>query len=574
MGITRDDQIGPRCQRSGQHLVIGRIARDGEYTAYTAAGFPAFYLQTSVSQKTSAASTVLSTTAYNAANKYPHPTTVNLSSTIDYEQYGYDANANLTSLRKRSGQSITLAYDNLGRLLSRTYPSSADNVAYTYDLLGRRLTATGASAADNVSYVWDNAGRLLSTTANGRTLSYLVDATGNRTRTTWPEATPFYVTTDFDALNRPSAIKELGVTSLASYAYDDLSRRTTVTLGNGTTTTYGYDSQAALSSLAHNLTGTAQDQTYGYTRNQAREIATHSWSNDLYGYTRNQAREIATHSWSNDLYQWPVTGNVANGTKSYTANGLNQYTAAAGATVTHDSNGNITGDGSWTYGYDLDRCLRRHGAGNLNALKPQEPAVVHKAFKSYEPGYVHMDVKYLPQMQDENSRRYLFVAIDRATRWVFVQLKTNKTAASAQAFLKALHKACPIRIAKLLTDNGKEFTDRLFASREREPSGNHEFDQLCKELGIEHRLTKPRTPRTNGMVERFNGRIADVLKTHRFNSREDMEQTLVRYVALYNHQLPQSALKSNTPMQAMKEWYQAHPHLFQKRPYDRPGCDT
>jgi hypothetical protein len=51
----------------------------------------------------------------------------------------------------------------------------------------------------------------------------------------------------------------------------------------------------------------------------------------------------------------------------------------------------------------LDRCLRRHGAGNLNALKPQEPAQPHKAFKSYEPGYVHMDVKYLPQMQDESS---------------------------------------------------------------------------------------------------------------------------------------------------------------------------
>ena len=157
---------------------------------------------------------------------------------------------------------------------------------------------------------------------------------------------------------------------------------------------------------------------------------------------------------------------------------------------------------------------------------------------------------------------------------MFVQLKTNKTAASAQAFLKALHKACPLKITKLLTDNGKEFTDRLFASREREPSGNHEFDQLCKELGIEHRLTRPRTPRTNGMVERFNGRIADVLKTHRFNSREDMEQTLLRYVALYNHQLPQSALKSKTPMQAMKEWYQTHPHLFHKRPYDRPGCDN
>lgn len=57
-----------------------------------------------------------------------------------------------------------------------------------------------------------------------------------------------------------------------------------------------------------------------------------------------------------------------------------------------------------------------------------------------------------------------------------------------------------------------------------------------------------------------------------FNSREDLEQTLLRYVALYNHQLRQSALKSKTPMQTMKDWYHSHPHLFQKRPHDRPGC--
>lgn len=44
----------------------------------------------------------------------------------------------------------------------------------------------------------------------------------------------------------------------------------------------------------------------------------------------------------------------------------------------------------------LDRCLRRHGVGNLNALKPAPPQESHKAFKSYEPGFVHMDVKYLP----------------------------------------------------------------------------------------------------------------------------------------------------------------------------------
>ena len=44
----------------------------------------------------------------------------------------------------------------------------------------------------------------------------------------------------------------------------------------------------------------------------------------------------------------------------------------------------------------------------------------------------------------------------------------------------------------------KEFTDRLFASRARAPAGTHEFDQLCTELGIEHRLTPPKSPQTNG----------------------------------------------------------------------------
>ena len=222
----------------------------------------------------------------------------------------------------------------------------------------------------------------------------------------------------------------------------------------------------------------------------------------------------------------------------------------------------------------LDRCLRRHGVGNLNALKPKEPATARKGFKAYQPGFLHIDVKYLPQMPDASSRRYLFVAIDRATRWVFVRIMSSKTAANARRFLRELASACPIKISKILTDNGKEFTDRLFSSRAREASGEHEFDQLCAELDIEHRLTKPRSPQTNGMVERFNGRIADVLKTNRFVSGEDLEKTIMRYVGLYNTQLPQSALASRTPVQAMKDWYKSNPELFSKRPGNHPGCDT
>jgi len=266
--------------------------------------------------------------------RYPMPASAGSSSTTDYEQFTYNAVGSVLTHRKRSGETVTLAYDNLQRLTGRTYPSTADNVAFTYDLLGRRTQAKYADNSHTASYVWDAAGRMTGTTAGGKTLAFQYDPAGNRTRTTWPD-TAFYTTTSYDALNRPTSINELGSVSLATYAYDDLSRRTTVTLGNGTTTTYTYGAQGSLSGLTHDLAGTAQDITYAYTR--------------------NQVQEIVGQSWSTDAYQW--TG-YANGTKSYTSNGLNQYTAAAGATLSYDNRGNLTGDGVWTYAYDADNKLK------------------------------------------------------------------------------------------------------------------------------------------------------------------------------------------------------------------------
>lgn len=219
----------------------------------------------------------------------------------------------------------------------------------------------------------------------------------------------------------------------------------------------------------------------------------------------------------------------------------------------------------------LDRLLRRRGHSRLPTVdKPANPT---QPFKAYEPGYVHIDVKYLPQMADETARRYVFVAIDRATRWVFIAIKAHRTAAAARAFLKALDKAAPFHIRTILTDNGKEFTDRLFGKRAKDASGEHEFDQLCESLDIEHRLTKPRTPRTNGMVERFNGRIEQVLRSHHFNSGEDLQATLMRYVWLYNQHLPQKALNHETPLQALKRWQASHPDLFSKQVRNHPGPD-
>jgi transposase InsO family protein len=220
----------------------------------------------------------------------------------------------------------------------------------------------------------------------------------------------------------------------------------------------------------------------------------------------------------------------------------------------------------------LDRLLRRRGHARLpvpdKAFSPYQP------FRAYEPGYVHIDLKYLPQMADETARRYVFVAIDRATRWVFIAIKNHKTATAARAFLNAVHKAAPFVIRTLLTDNGKEFTDRLFGQRAKAASGQHEFDALCESLGIEHRLTKPKSPQTNGMVERFNGRLAQVLRSHHFNSADDLEKTLHRFVWLYNQHLPQKALKHETPVQALKRWQGSHPHLFSKEVRNHAGPDT
>ncbi|TDX30075.1 integrase-like protein [Rhodovulum visakhapatnamense] len=131
-----------------------------------------------------------------------------------------------------------------------------------------------------------------------------------------------------------------------------------------------------------------------------------------------------------------------------------------------------------------------------------------------------------------------------------------------------------MRIARVLTDNGRAFTDRLFGLRKRAATGQHEFDLLRAELGIEHRLAPPMRPQTNGMVERFNGRIGDVLQSHRFQSGEDLEQTLLRYVDLYSTQFPQSALKRQTPVATLKDRQRQRPELFRKRVYNLAGCDS
>ena len=223
----------------------------------------------------------------------------------------------------------------------------------------------------------------------------------------------------------------------------------------------------------------------------------------------------------------------------------------------------------------LDRCLRRHGVSDLKSLQPllEGTAKPVKTFKDYEPGFLHIDIKYLPQMPDETQRRYLFVAIDRATRWVFMRTYRDQSERGSTDFLRRLKRAAPMKIKTILTDNGSQFTDR-FTSTAKTPSGQHVFDLACVSLDIEHRLCPPRHPQTNGMVERFNGRISDIVNQTRFASAAELDDTLSHYLSTYNHLIPQRALKHQSPIQALQKWRSEKPELFVKRVYKQPGLDS
>lgn len=220
----------------------------------------------------------------------------------------------------------------------------------------------------------------------------------------------------------------------------------------------------------------------------------------------------------------------------------------------------------------LGRLLRREGISKLSEMIPSEQKTAHKQFKDYDPGFLHVDIKYLPQMPDEIARSYLFVAIDRATRWVFIEIYPEKTAACAADFMERLQQACPFKIQKVLTDNGTEFTDRFTRQRTQNEAENmnmrtsknstHAFEHYCCEHGIEHRLTRPYTPKTNGMVERFNGRIATLLKTTRFKSSTELHQILRSYHQTYLSCFRQRVLNGQTPCEKVEQYRKSHPHLF------------
>jgi transposase InsO family protein len=160
------------------------------------------------------------------------------------------------------------------------------------------------------------------------------------------------------------------------------------------------------------------------------------------------------------------------------------------------------------------------------------------------------------------------VAIDRATRLVYLWVYEHKNKEAATDFLRRCLEFFPFQIEKLLTDNGREFTLNGFKNRwGTQTTTVHPFEQLCREREIEHRKTKPYTPKTNGMVERANGLIKEnTTKQHRYQNPQQMKDDLRCWFIHYNFYRRHRRLGRITPYQAVCRWYQKQPQLFLKEP--------
>jgi RHS repeat-associated protein len=262
------------------------------------------------------------------------------SSTTDYEQLTLDTGGNVTSRRLRDGTSIGLSYDALGRLAGKDLPGTEPDVTFAYDAMSRMISAS--QTGNSLGFTFDALGRNLTQIGPQGTVTSTYDIAGRRTRIAHPDG--FYVDQDYLVTGEMTGIRENGATSgagvLATYAYDDLGRRTSLTRGDGSVQSYTFDNVSRLTQLADNLAGTTYDQTLGFSYNVVSQIASTTRSNDSYAWSGHGA-----------------------GSTNYSANGLNQLASVGSTTPTYDMKGNMTSDGTKTFGYSSENLLTSSTGG-------------------------------------------------------------------------------------------------------------------------------------------------------------------------------------------------------------------
>ena len=229
----------------------------------------------------------------------------------------------------------------------------------------------------------------------------------------------------------------------------------------------------------------------------------------------------------------------------------------------------------------LHRCLQRHGISRLPDVEGNKPS--KRKFKAYPIGYFHIDIA---EVQTAEGRLYLFVAIDRTSKFAFTELHAKATTRVAADFLHALVKAVPYKIHTVLTDNGTHFTDprgETWSPAEikqmierKEPFRAHAFEYACALADIDHRLTKPKHPWTNGQVERMNRTIKEAtVRRFHYDTADQLRSHLADLVTAYNFAKRLKTLKGLTPYEFICKAWTKEPKRFTLNPLQQmPGLNT
>lgn len=194
---------------------------------------------------------------------------------------------------------------------------------------------------------------------------------------------------------------------------------------------------------------------------------------------------------------------------------------------------------------------------------------INQKFKKYDPWFIHVDITYWPKI--DNKKRYLHVAIDRATRIIYFELHDNKRADTAALFLKNAINFFPFGITKVLTDCGKEYTLKYTKTKKDWIKLYWDFDKICDEFWIEHRTTRPYTPQTNWMVEKSNDTIKNgTFKKYKYENLQEMKDSLFIFLKFYNLERRHGWLRAEiwvkTPYEALKYWFELLPEIFKETP--------
>ncbi len=151
------------------------------------------------------------------------------------------------------------------------------------------------------------------------------------------------------------------------------------------------------------------------------------------------------------------------------------------------------------------------------------------------------------------------MAIDRTSKSAFIQLHEKATRRVAGDFLRALIAAVPYKVHTVLTDNGTHFLPRPAIPVRPPPKSGiamdngeifmaHSFEYACAQNHIDHRLTRPKHPWTNGQVERMNRTLKDAtVKRFYYETHDQLRLHLDQFVAAYNFARRLKTLKGLTP---------------------------